>query len=183
MTDQLTDDCILIRRFQYQDIDPLYDAVRDSIEEVSPWLPWCHPAYAKRETIEWITFQMDAWENGKEYSFGVFDKATEKLIGGCGLNQLDMKNKLANLGYWVRTGYTGMGVASRAARLTASFGFDQLKLNRLEILMAIENTASKKVAEKTGAHFEGVLRNRIVLNNVSYNAYLYSLIRSDLVNI
>lgn len=179
MTDQLSDDSIIIRRYEYSDIDLLYEAVRESIEEVSPWLPWCHPEYSKRETIDWITFQMDAWDNGREFAFAVLEKESGNFLGGSGLNQIDNNNKLANLGYWIKTGCTRQGYATRAAKLTAHFGFTYLHLNRIEILMAAGNAASKRIPEKLGAKCEGILRNRIVIHDVSHDAYLFSLIPSE----
>lgn len=180
MVDQLSDSSILIRKYEYSDIDPLFEAVRESIDEVSQWLPWCHPEYSKRETIDWINFQADAWFNAREFNFAVVEKDTNRLIGGCGLNQIDYNNKYGNLGYWIRSVDAKKGYATRAAKLAACFGFSHIKLNRIEILMAIENVPSRRVAEKLGATREGVLRNRVCLHDKPYDAYLYSLIPSDI---
>jgi len=180
MPEQLSDNSIIIRKFDYSDIDPLYEAVRESIEEVSKWLPWCHPEYSKRETIDWFNFQADAWFNAREFNFAVVEKNTNRFIGGCGLNQIDYSNKLGNLGYWIRSADANKGYATKAAKLGACFGFEHLKLNRIEILMATGNTASKRVAEKIGAHPEGILRNRILLHDVPNDAYLFSLIPDDM---
>ena len=38
----------------------------------------------------------------------------------------------ANVGYWVRTGQTGRGIATAAVRLVARFAFEELGLLRLE---------------------------------------------------
>jgi RimJ/RimL family protein N-acetyltransferase len=64
---------------------------------------------------------------------------------------------VAHVGYWVRTGQTGQGIATAAVRLIARFGFEDLGLQRLELLVAVENLASRRVAEKAGARFEGIL--------------------------
>ncbi len=57
-----------------------------------------------------------------------------------------------------RTGQTGQGIATAAVRLIARFGFEDLGLLRLlELLIAADNLASRRVAEKVGATFEGVV--------------------------
>jgi len=78
----------------------------------------------------------------------------------------------ANVGYWVRTGQTGQGIATAAVRRVARFGFEDLGLRRLELLVAVDNLASRRVAEKVGATFEGILpagpHGQGELENTSY---------------
>src|SRR3990172_4536404 len=101
-------------------------------------------------------------------------------LGGCGLNGIG-EYKFANLGYWVRTSRTKQGVATAATLLLARFGFDELKLNRIEIVVATGNYASQRVAEKAGATREGVLRNRLILKGKPVvDAVMFSLIPKDL---
>ena len=83
---------------------------------------------------------------------------------------------MANLGYWVGTRHTGKGYATRAARLLSDFGLNDLKLQRVEIVAAVTNHASQRVAEKAGAVREGILRNRIVLHGQPHDAVMYSRI-------
>ena len=71
-------------------------------------------------------------------------------------------------------------MATSATFLLARFGFDELKLNRIEIVVAIENKPSQRVAEKAGATQEGVLRKRLVVRDRVYDAVMYSLIPEDI---
>lgn len=72
------------------------------------------------------------------------------------------------------------GVTTRAARLAARFGFEDLRLHCIEIVFAAGNKASQRVAEKAGAKKEGVLRNRLLLANQLHDAVRHSLIATDL---
>ena len=87
---------------------------------------------------------------------------------------------MANLGYWVRTNSVGRGVATSATRLAARFGFEELGLHRIEIVAAVENIASQRVAEKAGALREGLLRKRLLIRGESQDAVLFSLLPEDL---
>ena len=100
-------------------------------------------------------------------------------VGGVGLNELKPEHRLANLGYWVRTAWTGRGVATAAASLAAEFGFEELLLDRIEILAALGNKPSQQVAQKLGAHKEGILRNRLVIHGRAHDAVVFSLIGSE----
>ena len=101
-------------------------------------------------------------------------------MGGCGLNNIDNNNRVANLGYWVRSSRTGKGIASSVVGLLARFAFEELKLNRVEIIPAISNKASQRVAIKAGATKEGILRKRIVVGDKIYDGIMFSLIPGDL---
>jgi len=47
---QLTNGSILLRPSQMSDIGPMYEAVRESITEVSRWLAWCCPDYSVEDS-------------------------------------------------------------------------------------------------------------------------------------
>ena len=68
---------------------------------------------------------------------------------------------------------------TRAAQLAARFAFEKAKLIRAEIVIAVGNERSKRVAEKIGAHYEGILLNRMVKGTQICDAYMFSLIPSD----
>jgi len=177
---EYSDGFILIRPYRENDIDNLYQAARESINQVYPWLPWCHPFYGIEESSDWIHSRSSAWKDGKEYSFVIEDAATGKFLGGTGINEINKTHNYGNLGYWVRSSETGRGVATRATLLTAIFGFEQLHLQRLEIITAVGNRASQRVAEKAGAKKEGTLRRRLLINGIHHDVIIYSLLPVDI---
>ena len=177
---QLSDgSSVLIRPYQPGDVPLLYEAVRESINEVAPWLPWCHQDYAIEESRGWIETRAEARRQGTEYDFAVIDTTHGRLLGGCGINALNRANRFANLGYWVRSSRTRRGVATGAAGCVAAFGFRELGLIRIEIVIATANTVSQRVAEKLEATREGILRNRILIHDQVHDAVMFSLIPSD----
>jgi len=177
---QLTNEIVLLRPYRHGDIERFYEAVRESIAELSLWMPWCHAGYSMEESRAWVESRAEAWAKEIEYGFAITDCKDSILLGGCSLYQIDGVRLLANLGYWVRSSLTKQGVASSAALLAARFGFDELKLNRIEIVAATGNKASQRVAEKMGAVREGIMRSRLVVHDKVYDAVLFSLIPPDL---
>lgn len=181
MMTELSDGKILIRTLRAEDIPAEYEAVCESIKEVSAWMGWCHPGYAIEETTAFIMSREQAWKDDTDYGFGIFDAGTGKFLGGVGLNFVNRMHQCANLGYWVRSSCIGRGVASSAARLAARFGLEQLGFQRIEILAATGNHASQRAAEKAGAVREGVLRKRLLVGGRPQDAILYSFVADDLV--
>jgi RimJ/RimL family protein N-acetyltransferase len=80
----------------------------------------------------------------------------------------------------VRTTAAGKGVASKASRLVARFGFEEVGLQRIEVLAAVSNIPSQRVAEKIGAVREAVLRKRLLIGSASHDAVMFSLVAEDL---
>ncbi len=176
---ELTDGNILLRPYRMNDVDGLFHAVRESIKEISVWLPFAHENYSIKESKDWIKKRPKEWKEGITYDFAIFDTQNGDMVGGCGLNEIDERNGKANLGYWVRTSYTGRGVAVVAARLLAKWGFEALNLKRIEIGIAVGNKRSLRVAEKVGAKREGILRNRINIRDKMHDAVMHSLIPGE----
>jgi len=177
---ELIEGPLLIRPYRAEDASALYEAVRESISEVSPWLPWCHQKYSIEESREFIGSRELASQGGEWYSFGIFETDGGSFLGGVGINFINRVHQMANLGYWVRTSAAGRGVATAATRMAARVGFEQLGLQRIEIVAAVANVPSQRVAEKAGARREGVLRNRLLIRGKSLDAVLFSLLPEDL---
>ncbi len=154
----------------------LFEAAIESQSDMFKWMPWCHPDYSLNDSEEFISKCEEAWEDKTTFAFAIFKKSSDRFLGGVGLNQISLQNNFANLGYWVRSGQRNRGIATAAVRLLSEFGFEELGLTRIEIVIAVGNVASERVAENAGALREGVLRNRIILHNVPHDAVMYSLV-------
>ncbi|MSQ48138.1 MAG: N-acetyltransferase [Deltaproteobacteria bacterium] len=169
---------ITIRPYTMEDIPAAYDAIMASVKEIQPFLPWCHPGYTLHESRTWVETQVVQFQAGNVFEFVIV--ANEGgLLGGCGLNFIDWENRRANLGYWVRSSATRCGVATTATRLLAQWGFENTKLDRLELVISTKNLASLRVATKAGAVREGILRSRLVLHGETHDAEVFPFIRRD----
>ena len=166
-----------IRLFREGDAEHVFAAVRESMAEVSAWMPWCHAGYGLDEARAWVAAQEPLAAQGAAYAFGIWSEG--RYLGTCGLNQINPANRFANAGYWVRTSAMGQGVAPAAVRLVAEFAFQRTDLIRLEIVCAVRNLRSQRVAEKVGAHREGVLRDRLILPDGPSDAVMFSLLRKE----
>ena len=65
----------------------------------------------------------------------------------------------AHIGYWIDQRFANRGYTTRAVKLLTKFGFEQLRLHRIEINLRPENEASKQVAIKAGFLLEGARNN------------------------
>jgi len=173
-------DEVLIRELAATDVDALFDIVSASLPTLSQWLPWAKPGYARSDSATWIAHCQRSWSTGLGYHLGIFDAASGALLGGVGFSHVNPMRRSANLGYWVADAARGREVAVAAARLAATWAFEELGLQRIEILVQPENTASLRVAVKLGAVCEGIARNGIVIDGKPHEAIVHSLIPGDL---
>ena len=165
-----------IRLYEPADADELAAAVVESVAEIGQWMGWCRPDYSADQAREWIESQQELVRSGLAFEFAIRGGGGAYL-GGCGVNQVNRAHRFANLGYWVRASATGRGVAPAAARLVADRVFRETDLVRLEIVCAVGNVRSQRVAEKVGAVREGVLRRRLIIPSGPTDAVMYSLVR------
>lgn len=169
---------VTIREYQETDAHDLVAAVHESLGELLPWMPWASTAYSLVDATAWIRGAREQRAAGAVYDFAIVD-AAGRLSGGCGLNQINHANGTANLGYWLRSSATRRGLATAAVRELAAWAMVNTLLNRLEIVAAVSNTRSLRVAERAGAHRDAVLEKRLIIDGEPCDAVLFSIVRPD----
>ncbi|NWF63179.1 MAG: GNAT family N-acetyltransferase [Chloroflexi bacterium] len=176
---KLTDGFVTIRPYEFGEEHALFAAVQESLGELHPWMSWATEKYTLQTARDFIAIARAEWSRGTLYSFAITHAESGDFLGGCGLSQFHPVYQFCNLGYWVRASKHGQGIAVRAAKLAARFAFERAKAIRAEIVIAKENHASKRVAEKLGAHYEGLLLNRMTVRENIYDAHMFSLLPAD----
>jgi ribosomal-protein-serine acetyltransferase len=169
---------VSIRPYEEMNMDEVAAAVRESLPELSQWFPWAHAEYSAKDAVAWARVTQEARATGAAYEFAIVDP-DGRHAGGCGVNRIQRLDGVANLGYWLRTSVTGRGFASAAVREVVRWTFANTALHRLEIVAAITNVRSQRVAERVGAHRDAVLRKRTIVNGATSDAVLYSILRPD----
>ena len=158
--------------------DGILEAAMESREEVARWMAWLHPEYGKKDADAWVEYAIGAWDAGTSYEFVIFDRDDGGVVGSCGLNAINRIDLVCNLGYWVRTSKCRLGAASQAAQLIWQFGTEIVGFNRLEIVVAVGNEASRRVAQRVGAVDEGLQRDRLRVSGVAHDAHMFACLRS-----
>ncbi len=180
MREEIEGEKIILRRYKIDFAPLLYKAAFESRGgEFSRWMPWCHANYTLADSESFVEKCVKNREQDTEFNFAIFDKFDGVFLGGVGLNQFNKQHNFANLGYWIRTSHQNRGAASAATRMLAQAGFETLSINRIEILVAVENEPSQKAALKAGARREGVLRKRLLIGGRTHDAAVFSFVRED----
>jgi ribosomal-protein-serine acetyltransferase len=164
------------------DAGEFLQAVIESKATLTRWMPWCHADYGPDDVERWFETADQMWANQTAFPMLIRRRSDGTLLGGAGLHDVLLYGKReAELGYWVRKGARSHGVASMAIRAMAAFAFNELKLVRASMRIRLDNTSSRRAAERAGASFEGVTRHGIVQGDARFDAAHYSLLPADLV--
>lgn len=169
---------IKIRKYRLSDVDAMVEAVLESSQELSKWMSWCHPQYGHDDARAWIASRPDAWEKQQEWGFVIVD-SFDRILGTCGIHRIDVRNGVGELGYWVRTSATRQNVATNASKMICDWAFREEGLERIEIIAAVANHISQRVAHKAGAIHEGTLRHRLLIHGELHDAELFAIIKQD----
>jgi RimJ/RimL family protein N-acetyltransferase len=92
---------------------------------------------------------------------------------------LDKQQNHAELGYWIGVPYWGCGYATEAARAMIQYGFDVLKLNRIQASHFANNPQSGRVLRKIGMQHEGCLRQHYLKWGEYVDSKVYGILRSE----
>jgi RimJ/RimL family protein N-acetyltransferase len=156
-------------------------AIREVYSEpdIRRWMGWDAELPDDTEARANIARAAKAWEDGTWAVFRIADAASDEVIGG--INLRFGEHDTAEISYFLRTSARGRGVATRAVRLVVRWAFERLGIERIELRVHPDNTASRRVAERVGFAREGVERaSRAWPDGTRFDSIVFSLLASDL---
>jgi RimJ/RimL family protein N-acetyltransferase len=115
----------------------------------------------------------------KNYTFAIVQRETDEFIGLFGLKLGSEKYKRAEVWYKIHRNFWNKGYATETLKAVISFGFNTLKLHRIQAGCAVENLASIKVLEKSGMIKEGRGRQILPLKSGWADNFEYSILDTD----
>lgn len=118
--------------------------------------------------------------NRRFVNFQLLDKATEKIIGGCGFHTWYIEHHRAEIGYALNDDADKQkGLMTEAMKAVIYYGFIHMNLHRIEALIGPANAASIKLVTNAGFKKEGHLREHYFKNNVMQDSLIFSLLKSE----
>ena len=83
------------------------------------------------------------------------------------------------IGYWAHPAGRGRGVMTRAVPLVTAYAFETLRVNRVKVMAAVDNAASRHVIEANGFHQTGIERLGTRVKDGYADLALYDLLREE----
>lgn len=144
---------------------------------LEPFEPrWDINCLSKRYFHRRIAQQTKSREDDKAYSFIIFHKQTNDLIGSININNITRgPAQFASLGYWLAQAYQGKGYMGEAAQLIINYAFTTLKLERLNAGCLIHNQKSQNMLRRLGFTEEGRAIKYLQINGIRQDHILFGL--------
>ncbi len=156
---ELRGERVLVRPYQEQDAQSLFEAVAESRDHLRPWEPFADSHQTVEESRDLIIRWMAQWMLRELLSVGLWESATHRYVGSSSLRPHSWESGYFEIGYWVRSSAAGQGYITEAVKLLVDFAFTHLQANRVEIRCNERNERSAAVARRLGFVQEGRLRN------------------------
>jgi RimJ/RimL family protein N-acetyltransferase len=149
---------LLMRVPRFGDGELVNAATVESAAELAVWLPWATPTPTVEATETWCRRVRANFCLREQIGYVLWLKDGVTCVGGCGMNRIDWRVPMAEVGYWLRTSHTGKGLMAEAVRALTEMAMGKLKMERMEIRCDDRNLRSARVAERAGYTLEGTLR-------------------------
>jgi RimJ/RimL family protein N-acetyltransferase len=158
------------------DIDALVENAND-IEVLSnnPTMP---SPYERESAVALIETAIQKYSTLDEIHMGI-RLSDSKLIGVCALYSIDIKNRKAEVGYWIGKKYWGQGYGKEALTLAVGLGFVHLELNKISAKVLVGNVRSIRLLESVGFSKEGINREDIFYEGKLLDQITFSILRSE----
>jgi RimJ/RimL family protein N-acetyltransferase len=173
----LSDRMVRLRLMAESDLPAIVAACQDP--EIPRWTR-VPELYGEAQARSWFAQEREQRGRGEQLGLLVVDSGDGQLLGSVGIVRVDWQAGRCELGYWMARESRGRGLATRAVRLLSRWVFEGLPIDRIEIHVEPDNVASRRVAERAGFSFEGVLRSYLVHKGMRRDAASYSLLRGEL---
>jgi ribosomal-protein-alanine N-acetyltransferase len=175
---------VMLRALEGGDFEAWRDIRLRCRDWLEPWEPLPEPGspdpVGDREAFR---ARCGAWERQRQfdtaYGYGLFLR-DGTLVGEVSLGSV-LRGPFQSgfIGYWVDEKHAGNSYVPEGVALVIRYGFDTLRLHRLEAAIVPRNDKSRRVAEKLGLRDEGTARAFLQIRGVWEDHVRYAITVED----
>ena len=170
-------DRLILRRFAYTDDAAMlkYWIADEKIQSM-----YAEPIYTTKEAVkELLDKYISSYEKEDYYRWAVIEKKSRECIGQIAYFLVDNKNHFAEIEYCIGSNFQCQGYATEATKAIIAYGFDKMKLHKVQICTKSINEPSKRVIEKCGFVYEGTLRDYFYMDGEYVGRLYYSMLKNE----
>ncbi|MFJ4776948.1 GNAT family N-acetyltransferase [Streptomyces sp. NPDC088762] len=157
--------------------DGLCEAVRDGRLWELPVTIVPHPD----DMRAFIEDALAAREAGTQIAYATVDLATGRIAGSTRFMMINAPYRRLEIGFtFLGASWQGAGLNTEAKLLMLTHAFEEMGMNRVELLTDVRNSRSRAAIAGLGATHEGVLRHHMVMRDGWIrDTAVYSIIRPE----
>jgi RimJ/RimL family protein N-acetyltransferase len=180
-------DPVLVLRGEKVGLGPIDPSMIDD------WVVWMNDLAVTRFVLNapgspWTREMEQAWydrarDDRTQRVFAIFELATGRAIGTCGLKDLDLLAGTATFGIMIGAkDCWNRGYGTEATRLTLDFGFSVLGLHNVDLRVHARNPRAIRAYERAGFRTIGQRRGAILQAGRRHDTVLMDAIATEFVS-
>lgn len=155
---QLDDlDIHLVMPQSWQAID-LYQAIAHDRVSLGKWLPWAYQMKSAQDEASFIQTIQEKMIKDRMVVLTI-------LVNGEPSGMIDLhnlvKNQKGEIGYWLSSTYQGRGIITNSVLKLCQYAFSELNLQYVDLIVAVENGKSARIARNADFKLMGMKKNLI----------------------
>lgn len=164
---------VRLREMTEEDAADVYAYCSDP--EVARYTTW-YPHASLEDSRQFVDYVTNRYRNHELAPWAIEDKSTGQMIGTAGFVYVDPRHARAELAYALSRDYWNKGIMSEIALALIHYGFETLKLARIEARCIESNAGSYRVMEKCGMTFEGIGRKQLFAKGKFQDLKMYAIV-------
>lgn len=162
LPDQILTRRLIIRHSLPGDGAMVNEAIKESLENLRPWVPFAKTMPTVEESEEVARRSLARWILREDMLYWMIERESGVFLGGTGLHRINWDVPSFEIGYWIRKSSEGRGFVTESVIALTRFAFEALSAKRVEIKIDPENARSLAVPRRLGYTEEGILRRNSV---------------------
>jgi ribosomal-protein-serine acetyltransferase len=168
---------ILLERIEMQDAATIFTAIDQNRAHLGKWLPFVDYTKEVKDSEEFISSVIAHREETRNEIYTIWFKGD--FAGIIGFHNTDRVNEKCELGYWLIEAMTGRGIITRSCQTLIELSFEMMRMNRISIRCAVQNTASANIASRLGFTLEGIERSGERHKDLFLDLKVFSLLKRE----
>lgn len=166
-----------LKLLDLNDVDELFTLTDRSRETLREWMLFVDDVKTVEDTERFVRNAMHQYANNNGIQAGIYYEG--KLAGVIGNHQVNWQHRWTSIGYWLGNEFVGKGLVTNSMKAFIDYAFSYLKLNRIEVRVAVGNIRSRTIPKVLGFNEEGRLRDAEWLHDHYVDQVVYGLTAAE----
>jgi ribosomal-protein-serine acetyltransferase len=171
------DDDLHLEKIKISHAGPVFEIIQRDRNYLRHWLPFVDQTRNIKDTENYFRLMLSAPHRNQNAVYTIWFQG--ELAGLAGFKEIDGINHKTEIGYWLAEKQQGKGIMTRTVRKMIDFGFRNMKMNRIQIKVAVGNIKSSAIPHRLDLFFEGIERDGEYHTDRYFDLEIYSILKTE----
>ena len=169
---------ITLKPISMSDAHVIFQTIDSQRDYLGKWLPFVQFTNRVESTEHFIKSIIADMKDKLDFTFVILYE--DEFAGLIGFKDTDRINRKTEIGYWLSEPFQKKGIITQSVKALCELAFFELKMNRIQIRVAVNNLPSKKIPQRLGFQLDGIERDGELLAEDNFtDLEIYSLLSKE----